>query len=90
MACEELLNLLTRYHIDTTINHDKLMQCRGLDRISYDVLKILHSVWDALAIDTLFSFSDSHSFCVFVIPNAKLRIIFRASKFWGKNFGTES
>jgi len=31
------LNLLTRYHIDTTINHDKLMQYRGLDRISYDV-----------------------------------------------------
>ena len=31
------MNLLTRYHIDTTINHDKLMQYRGLDRISYDV-----------------------------------------------------
>lgn len=31
------MNLLTRNHIDTTINHDKLMQYRGLDRISYDV-----------------------------------------------------
>ena len=46
-----------------------------------DFLKVLHAVWDALAIDTLFSFSN-HYLEIFLYCVAKLQLYFNKTKKW--------